>query len=1086
VSVVPDIGVWLRSLGLGRYEEAFRANEVDAEVLPSLTAEDLTDIGVRAVGHRRKLVDAINALRADDALEEDRPDQFPPEPAADPPPIRRSPDAERRQLTVMFCDLVGSTALSTRLDPEDLREVVGAYHRCAAEIVTRLEGHVAQYLGDGVLAYFGYPHAHENEAERAVLAALELIDGVRALRPGMEPGLEVRVGIATGLAVIGDLLREGAPDEGEAAVGETPNLAARMQGLALPGTIVISDPTRQLLGELFELADLGTQTIKGFAEPVRSWRVVGESAAEGRFEALHGGQLLPLLGREHELGLFLDRWEQATEGEGQVVLLSGEPGIGKSRILRALRERLAVEQYRALTHYCSPYYTNTALYPLISMLERVSGLNRDDSGETQLSKLTALLSLSQTSLDEAVPLLAALLSIPGDPALPPLRLSPQRQKQRTLEILHEQLAGLAAVQPILSIYEDVQWADPSTLELLDLLVDRVQNLPVLLVATSRSGFPARWTSYAHVSTLTLNRLPQRRASSMIDHLTVGKTLPPEVVDQILAKTDGIPLFVEELTKVVLESGLVRDLGDRFVLTGPLPPLAIPATLQDSLMARLDRLAPVKDVAQVGAAIGREFSYELLKAVAGRPEEDLHRALDQLVSAELIFRRGAPPAARYSFKHALVQDAAYESMLKARRRELHARIAQALVSESAGHVEASSEVIAEHFARAGWYDKAAERWLRAGEQAKAAYANREAVSHLHNCLDALERCTTGAGLHEHETTNVSALTLLGDLAGISGDLKKANQFYDQALALSSDVDHRASIANKFHHPHAARRDGATIAFYAHGSGQQTLVLVNPLVYGLSLFQPILERLSQDFRIITVDCRGTGDSDPLTRPFPLREHAKDIAAVMDSLKGQPIIGVGLSRGSNLLIRLAAERPELMSQLITVGCPLVPGGFDGLESFSGYWVECPKAHAREDVEGLLRILASYMFTEPGTVEIQRAFIERGLQLPPGTVLSFYDPDPDVDVSPLLEHMRVPTLVTHGRADQLIPFSGAEYLASELPDAELHGFEGKGHLPIFTAPDEFCDSVREFVGRTSVPGSRLAARGDRRRVVSRPPVER
>jgi pimeloyl-ACP methyl ester carboxylesterase len=902
---------------------------------------------------------------------------------------------------------------------------------------------------------------------------------VQLLRTPSSQALQIRVGIATGLAVVGDLLADSAARE-ETAIGETPNLAARLQGLATPGSVVISDDTRQLLGALFEFADLGSFSLKGFSQPVRAWRVLGKSAAEGRFEAMHSGQLTPLLGREHELGLLLDRWERAKSGEGQVVLLSGEPGIGKSRIVRALRERLAGEPYTPLSHYCSPYYVNTALYPIISMLERASGSTPSDSPRTRLGKLTSLLSLSRTELDEAVPLLATLLSIPEEAGYSPLNLPAQRQKQRTLEILQEQVAGLAANQPILSIYEDVHWADPSTLELLEMLVDQVQNLPVLLVMTFRTGFTPPWTSFTHVTALTLSRLPQRRVASMIEHLTPGRPLPPEVVEHILAKTDGIPLFVEELTKVVLESGLVRDSGDRFILTGPLPPLAIPATLQDSLMARLDRLAPVKEVAQIGAAIGREFSYELLRAVTDHPEEQLRAALDELASSELIFRRGVPPYARYTFKHALVQDAAYESMLRTRRRELHARVARTLSSQDVGHVESSAEFIALHYSRAGMHDQASRHWLGAGEQAKAAYANREAASHLRNCLEAVRQADEADPV-QCETIEVQALTLLGDLAGLAGDLKEANRRYEEALARSSGDQRRTWIANKLHHQDVIVRDGARIAFYRHGSGRQTLVLVNPLLYGLALFQPILDRLCQEFRIITVDSRGTGDSDPLTRPFPLREHAKDVAAVIDALGGGPVIGVGISRGSNLLIRLAAERPRLFSKLVTVSCPLVPGGFESLESFSDYWVLCPQAHERGDVEGLLRILASYMYTEPGAGELQRSLVERGLRLPGETVLSFYDPDPDVDVSGLLEGIRIPTLVTHGRADQLIPFAGAEYLASRLPDARLYGFEDKGHLPIFTAPDEFCDVLRRFVddpspvARSSAARAAPAARGAR-----------
>jgi class 3 adenylate cyclase/predicted ATPase len=721
-----DIAAWLRSLGLERYAPAFEANDIDSELLPKLTADDLIGLGVTSIGHRRKLLEAIAALMPRPA-----PSDLLAEAAS-----RRG--AERRQLTVMFVDLVGSTALAARLDPEDMGAVIRDYHGACAQVVERWGGHVAKYMGDGVLAYFGWPQAHEDEAERAVRAGLELVEAVSSLEPpgmGLRGGwrLAARVGIATGLVMVGELIGEGAARE-EAVVGETPNLAARLQALAAPGSIVISQTTRRLIGELFELAVLGPRRLKGFAEPLAAFRVEGEGRAEGRFEALHGERLTPLVGREEELHLLLSRWRRAKAGEGQVVLLSGEPGVGKSRIVRALRERLADEAYTPLSHYCSPYHSNSALYPVIGLLERAAGFTRDDTLERRLGKLEALLTQGTARVGEAVPLVAALLSIPSAQRYPPLNLTAERQKQRTFEVLLEQLEGLAAREAVLTIYEDLHWADPSTLELLGAAVDRVQELPVLMVMTFRPEFAAPWTGHAHVAQLSLSRLTRRHGEAMVGHLTGGKPLPQPMVDQIVAKTDGVPLFVEELTKAVLETGLVTDAGDRYGLSGPLPPLAVPATLRDSLMARLDRLAPVKEVAQVASVIGREFSHELLTAVADRREVEINDALDRLVASELIFRRGTLPAARYSFKHALVQDAAYQSLLRSRRQQLHAKIAAVMEQRFSDIAQAEPELLAHHFTEAGLAEDAARYWLRAGWRAAEQSANLEAVAHLSRGLE----------------------------------------------------------------------------------------------------------------------------------------------------------------------------------------------------------------------------------------------------------------------------------------------------------------------------------------------------------------
>jgi class 3 adenylate cyclase/tetratricopeptide (TPR) repeat protein len=731
-----DIGAWLRDLGLERYAASFRDNDIDAEVLPELTADDLVGLGVSSIGHRRKLLAAIAALRGGDVAISG--------PAAPERGERAVPPAgaERRQLTVMFCDLVGSTALSARLDPEDLREVIGAYHRSIAETVAPYDGFVAKYMGDGALIYFGYPRAHEDDAERAVHAALALIAAAHTVDMAQER-LEMRIGIATGLAVVGDLLGAGAAQE-EAVIGDTPNLAARLQALAPPNSCVIADTTRRLVGALFEYEGIGSVALKGFSVPIQAWRVLSESRVESRFEALRGGAatLAPLVGREEELDLLLRRWQQAKEGQGRVVLLSGEPGIGKSRLVASLPQQLAGQAYVRVQYFCSPHHQNSALYPVVGHLKRAAGFEHDDSAEDQLAKLRRVVnSDSAQTQDETIALLADLLSIHGPATVSTEHLTPQQRKEQTLAALVRQLAALAAVSPVLMVVEDAHWVDPTLRELLDLIIDRLPELAVLCLITFRPEFSPPWLGRPHVSLVTLNRLGREQGAAVVDRVA-GKPLPAELMDQIVTRTDGVPLFVEELTKSVLESGLLRDDSDRYALVGPLPPLAIPTTLQDSLMARLDRYSTVKEVAQIGAAIGRQFPYALVAAASPLPVGEVERALAQLVESELIFCRGAPPEAIYTFKHALVQDAAYSTLLRGKRQQLHANIAAAMEAHFPLLVDSEPERAAHHFGEAGSPEKAAAYWSKAVERARRGYAVAEAIETIKLGLADIDRVEPG--------------------------------------------------------------------------------------------------------------------------------------------------------------------------------------------------------------------------------------------------------------------------------------------------------------------------------------------------------
>ena len=724
-----DVVVWLRGLGLGKYEAAFRENDIDETVLPGLTHETLKELGVVSIGHRVKLLDAIAALRSDASGKTQSVDATTTSGARTYPEDR----AERRQVTVMFSDLVGSTALSARMDPEDLREVISAYQKCVAETVQRFGGFVAKYMGDGVLIYFGYPQAHEDDAERAVRAGLELIGAVSAIKSNAP--LQTRVGIATGLVVVGDLIGSGEAQE-RGMVGETPNLAARLQGIATPDMVVIAEGTRKLLGNLFELEDLGAKDLKGITGPVRAWAALRPAVVESRFEALHATGMTDLVGREEELELLLRRWSKAKTGEGQVVLLSGEAGIGKSRLTAALRDRLVGRVHTQLRYFCSPQHKDSPLYPIIGQMQHAAGLRHEDSPQAKLDKLDAMLAQTRTPTENAA-LFAELLSLANDGRYPALALVPQQRREKTLSALISQVELLERDCPVLMIFEDAHWSDPTSLEAFSRAVDRIATLRVLMIVTFRPEFEAPWIGRPYVTAITINRLSKREIVEMISRVIGNKPLPENLRQDIIERTDGIPLFVEEITKALMEAENEGE-ARQAVSVVPAPALNVPATLHASLMARLDRLGSAKEVAQTGAAIGREFSHDLLAAVACKPEEELALSLDRLTAAGLLFRQGVPPHANYVFKHVLVRDAAYGTLLRGRRQELHRQIVSVLQREFAELVVSQPELLAHHCSEAGMIFEAIEYYLSAAQRATAASNNTEKVAHIRRGLTLLEQ------------------------------------------------------------------------------------------------------------------------------------------------------------------------------------------------------------------------------------------------------------------------------------------------------------------------------------------------------------
>jgi class 3 adenylate cyclase/predicted ATPase len=659
----------------------------------------------------------------------------------------------------MFCDLVDSTALAVRLDPEDLREVVRAYQETSAAMIQRFGGYIAQYLGDGLLVYFGYPQAHEDDAQRAVRAGLGLVAAIGELntrlaqRTGVR--LAVRIGIHTGLVVVGEM--GGGNRQEQLALGETPNVAARIQGLAAPDTVAVSPATFRLVQGYFTCQDLGSHALKGLDAPLQVYRILGESAAQSRLEVAEASGFTPLVGRESEVALLLERWAQSQDGRGQVVLLRGEAGIGKSRLVETLRERVRGEGATHIAFRCSPYYQNSALYPVIDHLQRFLQWQRNDAPDAKLDALERVLQMSRLPLEDVVPLFAALLSVTLPERYPALNLTPQRQRQKTQEALVAWLLEEAERQPVLAVWEDLHWADPSTLELLSLVLDQAPTARMLTLLTCRPEFRPPWEPQAPVTQVILNRLGHAQVETMITHLTGGKTLPAAVVQQVVAKTDGIPLFVEELIKMILEAGLVREEADRYVLTGPLPPLAIPSTLHDSLMARLDRLSAARDLAQLGAVLGREFTYKVLQAVSSLDEPTLQQGLAQLVDAELVYQRDLPPRSRYVFKHALIQDAAYQSLLKSTRQRYHQRTAQVLEGQFPETVETQPELVAHHYTEASLVEQAIFYWQRAGQRASERSAYVEAIGHLTKGLEVLQALSD---IHERAQQELDLQIALG--------------------------------------------------------------------------------------------------------------------------------------------------------------------------------------------------------------------------------------------------------------------------------------------------------------------------------------
>ncbi|MGB9317143.1 MAG: adenylate/guanylate cyclase domain-containing protein [Pseudolabrys sp.] len=720
-----DIAEWLGRQGLGQYAQTFAENHIYYSVLPDLTEDDLEKLGI-SLGHRKKLLRAIDAVwgtrQARDTTKVARTG------AEATSPVQHR-EAEFRQITVMFCDLVGSTQLSEKLDPEDLQKIIDSYRRECSTAIRRYGGEVARYLGDGVLAFFGWPYAHEDDAPRAVHAALEIVSVVTKISESVT--LACRVGVCSGPVVVGEI-RNSTASWSMDAVGETPNIAARLQTLAEPDTVLISESTRRLVSATFDLQGLGPQALKGITEPVRAYRVLAAKSAGSRFEAAHAGTLTPLVGRSSELRLLLDRWEKVKEGDGQVILLSGIPGVGKSRLLHELKSHVEEEPHILLHHQCSPYHNQSAFHPVIEQIEQAAHLIAREADADKITKLQAYLPRSTNSSIEPLLLIANLLSISTENQQHLSELTPQQIKNRTISTLVEMLLAFSVQRPTLCIFEDAHWLDASTLELLELMISRIAHARVLLIVSSRPEFRPTWLAHANVSTHSLTRLSQAEVRTMIRDLLRGGNMPQKLVDQIIEKADGVPLFIEELTSSTLSAPLRETLGH----TEQPASLRVPETLSDALMERLDRAAPSRRVAQIAAVIRREFSDDLLSAAARIDEEDMQSALSLLEQADIIYRVGISPFVRFAFKHVLLRDAIYDSLLKSKRQQIHADIAAILVHDFPKLVENQPEVLALHYQEASNHQMAIRYWFESGQRALAHSANVEAIANFRKALQLL--------------------------------------------------------------------------------------------------------------------------------------------------------------------------------------------------------------------------------------------------------------------------------------------------------------------------------------------------------------
>jgi len=973
-------------------------------------------------------------------------------------------EGERKQVTVMFCDMEGFTPFADKFGPEETYAVMDQVYEILIHKVHDYDGTVNEMTGDGIMALFGAPIALEDAPQRAIRSAYSIHremarfnDKMKQEKPGLPP-LKMRIGIHTGPVVVGTLGNDLRVEF--KAVGDTVNLASRMESMAEPETTFVTENTFKLTEGFFRFEALGERKVKGKEAPVKVFRVIAPSTIRTRFDVSAERGLTPFVGRDRELELLLDGFERSRAGRGQAFSIVAEAGVGKSRLLYEFRKAVTNEDVIFMEGKCLSYSRGVAYHPVIDIVKSNFNIKEGDGDSEIREKLKQGLNILDADEASTLPYLLELLSV-KDSGVDPVALSPEARKDKIFKALIRITIKASEIRPLIMAIEDLHWIDKSSEDYFKDLLDSISGARVFLIFTYRPEFVHTWGAKSYHSQVNLNRLSNRESLMMVSHLLDEAEIQGDLEDFILEKTEGVPFFIEEFIKSLKDLKIIERKDNQYLFAKDFREITIPSTIQDVIMARVDTLPEgAKEVLQIGSVIEREFNFELLKQVSDLSEHELLIQLSVLKDAELLYERGIYPENTFIFKHAMTHDVAYNSLLSSKRKAIHAKVGKVIEGLYSTRLAEYYEIVARHFERGEVWEKAAGYLLRAAEKAKANYAYRSAFT---LCQRALKSAGKRKNLVEEK---IRGFVLAGDLASLIGELDQANQNYDKAIELSTDSVIRRSIQNKQHFPHSIVRDGAKIVFYEHGGGEETLLMVNPVVYGLSTFQPVLERLCQEFRIITLDPRGTGGSDPILKGYSLKDHVEDVRAVIEAADCGAINGVGISRGGNLLVKLAIAYPGLLKRLVLCGSgtdDLAPGS---LYPLTGEWTaRFIEALKNKNLEQALTIFSSIVYSEPGTHELAEQFVQCTMSLPWETVFSFFARDPEADIVPLLPKIAIPTVVLQGTADILFPFEGGRFIREQIPNALFYAFKGRGHSFAFTAPGEFCEVLRQFVLTGTVP---------------------